>query len=69
MKNLTDKVTFRHGASITNRIAQTPMLTNSGKDEMVTEDTLNYYKHRSHSAGMVIVEYTNASINGGPSQV
>lgn len=68
MKKLTDKITFRHGASISNRIVQTPMLTNSGKDEMVTEDTIKYYSKRSHSAGMVIVEYTNASINGGPSR-
>ncbi len=68
MKKLSDKVTFPHGATINCRVAQTPMLTNSGKDEMVTEDTLNYYKVRSRSAGMVIVEYTNASINGGPSR-
>lgn len=68
MKKLTDKITFRHGASINNRIVQTPMLTNSGVNEMVTDATLNYYNKRSQSAGMVIVEYTNASINGGPSR-
>lgn len=68
MKKLTDKITFRHGATINNRIVQTPMLTNSGVNEMVTDTTLKYYDARSKSAGMVIVEYTNASINGGPSR-
>lgn len=68
MKKLTDKVTFRHGATINNRIVQTPMLTNSGKDEKVTQDTLDYYNARSQSAGMVIVEYTSVSPNGGPSR-
>lgn len=68
MKKLTDTVTFRHGATINNRIVQTPMLTNSGKDEKVTDSTLEYYNARSQSAGMVIVEYTSVSPNGGPSR-
>ncbi len=68
MKQLTDKVTFRHGATITTRTAQSPMLTNSGVHEMVSDETLAYYSARSQSAGMVIVEYTNVSLNGGPSR-
>lgn len=68
MKKLTDKVTFRHGATITSRTAQSPMLTNSGVKEMVSDETLAYYGARSNSAGMVIVEYTNVSLNGGPSR-
>lgn len=68
MRKLTDKVTFRHGATITTRTAQSPMLTNSGTDEFVSDDTLNYYAARSQSAGMVIVEYTNVSLSGGPSR-
>ena len=68
MKQLSDAITFRHGATIKNRMIQTAMLTNSGVNEMVTENTLNYYNARSNSCGMVIVEYTNASINGGPSR-
>lgn len=68
-KQLTDKVTFRHGASIANRIVQPPMLTNSGKnDGYVTQDTIDYYAARSQSAGMVIVEYTYVSRAGGPSR-
>jgi 2,4-dienoyl-CoA reductase-like NADH-dependent reductase (Old Yellow Enzyme family) len=68
MKKLTDKVTFRHGATIDTRTVQSPMLTNSGLDEKVTEDTIKYYSARSKSAGMVIVEYTSVSLNGGPSR-
>ncbi|WP_461243601.1 oxidoreductase [Secundilactobacillus muriivasis] len=68
MKKLTDTVTFRHGATINTRIAQSPMLTNSGSDEKVTQDTIDYYSARSKSAGMVIVEYTSVSPNGGPSR-
>lgn len=68
MKNLTDEVTFRHGATISTRTTQSPMLTNSGLDEKVTQDTIDYYSVRSQSAGMVIVEYTSVSQNGGPSR-
>ncbi len=68
MKKLTDKVTFRHGATINNRIVQAPMLTSSGVDEKVSQATLDYYNARSQSAGMVIVEYTSVSPNGGPSR-
>lgn len=59
MKQLTDHITFRHGATINNRLVQAPMLTNSGDNETVSQDTLDYYGARSQSAGMVIVEYTS----------
>lgn len=68
MKKLTDTVTFRHGATISTRTAQAPMLTNSGTNEKITQETLDYYDARSQSAGMVIVEYTSVSPNGGPSR-
>ncbi|MFT9267191.1 NADH-dependent oxidoreductase [Oenococcus sp.] len=68
MKSLTDTVTFRHGARVNTRLVQSPMLSNSGNREMVSQDTLDYYGARSQSAGMVIVEYTNVSVNGGPSR-
>lgn len=68
MNKLTEKLTFRHGASIIPRTAQSPMLTNSGVNESVSDATLDYYAARSQSAGMVIVEYTNVSLNGGPSR-
>ena len=67
-KKITDTISFRHGASIAPRTAQSPMLTNSGVHESVSDDTLKYYSTRSQSAGMVIVEYTNVSLNGGPSR-
>ncbi|MDF7639302.1 NADH-dependent oxidoreductase [Lactobacillus sp. ESL0791] len=68
MKKLTDNITLRHGAQIKTRIVQSPMLTNSGLDEKATQDTVDYYGARSQSAGMVIVEYTSVSPNGGPSR-
>lgn len=68
MKKLTDTVTFRHGATIKTRTAQSPMLTNSGLDEAPIQETIDYYAARSQSAGMVIVEYTSVSPNGGPSR-
>lgn len=67
-KQLTDTVTFRHGASVNTRIVQPPMLTSSGKDGFVTDDTMAYYNVRSQSAGMIIVEYTGVSENGWPSR-
>ena len=68
MNKLTEKLTFRHGASIIPKAAQSPMLTNSGVNESVSDATLDYYAARSQSAGMVIVEYANVSLNGGPSR-
>ncbi|RFE02201.1 NADH-dependent flavin oxidoreductase [Streptococcus parauberis] len=64
---LTDKVTFRHGASVTNRIVMPPMLTFSGLEGgFASEDTLKYYNARSQAAGMMIVEFHYVSENGGP---
>ena len=68
MKQLTDKITFRNGGTISNRLLQSPMLTNSGLDEMVTQDTIDYYTAHSQSTGVVVVEYTSVSPNGGPSR-
>ncbi|MCT7758821.1 MAG: NADH-dependent flavin oxidoreductase, partial [Lactobacillus gasseri] len=53
MKKLSDKVTFKHGAVINNRMVQPPMLTNSGLNGAVTDDTLAYWKARANSAGLV----------------
>lgn len=67
MKKLTDKVTFRHGATINNRIVMPPMLTFSGLEGgFASEDTLKYYNARSQAAGMMIVEFHYVSENGGP---
>ncbi|AMB98624.1 NADH-dependent oxidoreductase [Aerococcus urinaehominis] len=68
-KELTDSLTFRHGAQVSNRIVQPPMLTNSGaNDGYVTQETVDYYAARSQSAGMVVVEYNYVSYAGGPSR-
>lgn len=66
MKKLSDKVTFKHGAVINNRMVQPPMLTNSGLNGMVSEDTISYWKARANSAGLVIAEYNYVSPAGGP---
>lgn len=66
MKKLSDKVIFKHGAVINNRMVQPPMLTNSGLNGMVSEDTISYWKARANSAGLVISEYNYVSPAGGP---
>lgn len=66
MKKLSDKVTFKHGAVINNRMVQPPMLTKSGLNGMVSEDTISYWKARANSAGLVISEYNYVSPAGGP---
>lgn len=68
-RNINDTVTFRHGASIKNRIVQSPMQTASGHDDgYVSDDTLEYYKRRDNSAAMVITEYLYVTQAGGPAR-
>lgn len=38
MANLSDSLTFRHGATVANRFVQPPMLTYSGKDGYATKN-------------------------------
>ncbi len=66
MTQLSDPLTFRHGATVANRFVQSPMLTNSGEDGYATQDTIDYYNAHSKSGGMVITEYMYVSENGGP---
>lgn len=66
MKKLSDTVTFKHGATVKNRMVQPPMLTNSGNQGAVSDDTLAYWKARSNSAGLMITEYHYVSPAGGP---
>lgn len=66
VKKLSDKVTFKHGAVVRNRMVQPPMLTNSGEKGHVSKDTLAYWRARSNSAGLMITEYNYVSENGGP---
>ena len=64
---LTDKVTLRHGATLNNRIAMSPMQSQSGKrNGFVSEDTLKYYGARSQAGGLIISEFHYVSENGGP---
>lgn len=66
MKKLTDHIVFKNGATISNRMVQSPMLTNSGQKGAVNKDTLAYWRARSNSCGMMITEYNYVSENGGP---
>lgn len=66
MANLSDSLTFRHGATVNNRLVQSPMLTNSGQDGYATQDTIDYYNARSKTGGMIITEYMYVSETGGP---
>lgn len=65
-KKLTDQVTFRHGATVNNRIVQSPMQSFSGLENgFVSDETLAHYSRHSETAGMAIVEYTHVSEEGG----
>ncbi|WP_267201752.1 NADH-dependent oxidoreductase [Limosilactobacillus kribbianus] len=66
MSKLNQPLTFRHGATVTNRFVQPPMLTNSAEDGFATQDTINYYQAHAKSGGMIITEYMYVSENGGP---
>jgi 2,4-dienoyl-CoA reductase-like NADH-dependent reductase (Old Yellow Enzyme family) len=66
MADLSQPLTFRHGATVANRFVQAPMLTNSGKDGFASQDTIDYYGARSNAGGMIITEYMYVSENGGP---
>lgn len=66
-KQLLTPLTFRHGATIPNRMVMAPMQTHSGKrGGVVSEQTLQYYGARSQAAGMLITEFHYVSENGGP---
>lgn len=66
MKRLADQVVFKNGATVANRMVQPPMLTSSGLNGAVSQDTLHYWQARSHSAGLMITEYNYVSPAGGP---
>lgn len=68
IKKITDKVYFKNGAKINNRIAMAPMQTSSAmKGGFISNDTLEYYNARSSAAGLLITEFHYVSKNGGPS--
>lgn len=64
---LMDKVTLRHGAVLNNRVAMSPMQSQSGKrNGFVSDDTLKYYGARSQAGGLIVTEFHYVSENGGP---
>mgnify|MGYP003300855469 CR=1 FL=1 len=48
MKKLTDKITFRNGGTITNRLLQSPMLTNSGLDQLQIRYSFTWTHQSQH---------------------
>ena len=65
-KKLIEQVTFRHGTTVSNRIVQSPMQSFSGLENgYVSDETIAHYARHSETAGMVIVEYTHVSEEGG----
>ncbi|KRL38189.1 hypothetical protein [Liquorilactobacillus uvarum] len=59
MNKLLDKVTFKHGAVLNNRIVMAPMVTWAGTDDGdVSQEQLDYYKARAEVGGMIITEAT-----------
>lgn len=66
MTQLSAPLTFKHGATLTNRFVQSPMLTNSGKDGYATQDTIDYYAAHAQAGSMIITEYMYVAADGGP---
>ncbi|MGM0168498.1 hypothetical protein IGI39_004253 [Enterococcus sp. AZ135] len=67
VNKLKDTITLRHGATLSNRIVMSPMLTYSGKrGGFASEDTISYYSARSQAAAMLITEFHYVSEKGGP---
>lgn len=65
MANFAEPLTFRHGATVSNRFVQPPMLTNSGEDGFATQATIDYWDARSQAGGLLMTEYVYVSENGG----
>lgn len=64
-RDLTDKVTLRHGAVLNDRMVMAPMVTLSGTaNGEVTQEQIDYYGRRSQVAGMIVVEATYIHPNG-----
>ena len=65
MNSLTDTVTFKHGATVNDRVVMAPMVTWGGTDSgEVTQEQLDYYARRSQVAGMIITEATYVDPEG-----
>lgn len=67
MRRIDDKVKFRSGVELNNRIVLAPMMTSSGSvGGFATDDTIEYYSTRSKAAGLLITEFHYVSKSGGP---
>lgn len=65
MNNIDDKLVFRRGLALKNRVVMAPMTTKmSFFDGVVTTDELQYYALRSGEVGAVITAAANVQANG-----
>lgn len=53
---LAQPLTFRHGATVSNRFVQAPLTTDSGKDGYSNQATVDFYRAHAKSGGMIISE-------------
>ncbi|MGX7112007.1 NADH-dependent flavin oxidoreductase [Gemella cuniculi] len=57
VKKIFDELKLKSGVTLKNRIFMAPMTTQSAfYDGGITEEIINYYKHRSGEAGAIVVE-------------
>ena len=64
-KKLFETVKLTNGVEIKNRIVMAPMTTFSGNsDGTISDQEIEYYKHRSKGLGMLITACIGVSKNG-----
>jgi 2,4-dienoyl-CoA reductase-like NADH-dependent reductase (Old Yellow Enzyme family) len=62
---LFESFTFRSGITMKNRIVMAPMTTYSSNDDLtISDEEINYYKHRVNGVGLVITGCTHVTPNG-----
>lgn len=62
---LTEPLTFKHGATISSRIAMAPMeVYASETNGNIGEDSLNFYSKRSRAAGLIITGASSVNLAG-----
>lgn len=63
--NLFEPFTFKNGFTVKNRIVMAPMTTWASNDDFtISDEEVNYYKVRSHGAGLIITGCTHVQPNG-----
>lgn len=63
---LAQPLTFRHGATVSNRFVQAPLTTDSGKDGYANQSTVDFYHAHAKSGGMIITEGMEVKRSNNP---